>query len=179
MSQAGNVYGGALYSLCRDEGYAERVLQELEVLSTAFAQAPDFLRFLAAPNVTVQERCQVIDQSFRDHVHIYVLNFMKILTEKGMIRHFSACVGAFRSLYNQDNNILPVTAVTAIPLSQDQCARLADKLSCITGKTAQLHNRVDPQCLGGVLLDYDGKRVDGSVATRLAAIRDMLKNTVL
>jgi len=42
-----------------------------------------------------------------------------------------------------------------------------------------VHNRIDPECLGGVRLDYDGKRVDGSVANRLETVRNMLKNTVL
>ena len=82
-------------------------------------------------------------------------------------------------MYNEDHQILPVTAVTAIPLTQEQSARLTEKLSKLTGKNAQLHNRVDPSCLGGVRLDYDGKRVDGSVASRLETVRDLLKNTVL
>lgn len=179
MSQIGSVYGGALYSLCREENLSDRVLQELETLRTSFAQAPDFLRLLSAPNVAVQERCQILDECFRDQVHLYVLNFLKILTEKGIARHFDACADAFLEFYNQDHNILPVTAVTAVALTQEQSARLTEKLSAITGKNAQIHNRVDPQCLGGVLLDYDGKRVDGSVPSRLASVRDLLKNTVL
>lgn len=179
MSQAENVYGSALYSLCRDEGISDRVLQELTVLQRAFAENPDYLRLLNAPNVPVQERCGIVDSCFRDQVHIYVLNFLKILTERSMAKYFGDCVEVYRKQYNLDNDILPVTAVTAIPLSGEQSARLTEKLSQITGKKAQLHNRVDPECIGGVQLDYDGRRVDGSVATRLANVRELLKNTVL
>ena len=39
--------------------------------------------------------------------------------------------------------------------------------------------RVDPQVLGGVRLDYDGKRLDDTVSHRLDAVRRLLKNTVL
>lgn len=179
MSQIGSVYGGALYSLCKEEEIQERVLQEISVLNQTFAENTDFLALLSAPNIAVQERCQILDSCFRGKVHEYVLNFLKILTEKSIVRHFAQCKDAYQDLYNQDHNILPVTAVTAIPLTQEQTARLTEKLSKITGKNAQLHNRVDPDCVGGVLLDYDGKRVDGSIATRLATIREMLKNTVL
>lgn len=179
MSQVGSVYGEALYGLCKEESIDEAVLQELLVLQKSFEDAPEFLRLLAAPNVAVQERCQILDQCFREKVQPYVLNFLKILTEKGVIKAFSDCASEYQRLYNEDHNILPVTAVTAVPLSQEQSARLAEKLSMITGKTAQLHNRVDPACLGGVRLDYDGKRVDGSVANRLDSIRNLLKNTVL
>ena len=57
--------------------------------------------------------------------------------------------------------------------------KLSAKLSRLTGKTIELVNRVDSACIGGVRLDYDGKRVDGSVANRLESIRNLLKNTVL
>ena len=179
MTQVGNVYGEALYDLARSEGLDELILSELSVLNASFAQEPGFLRLLAAPNVSKEERCQIIDNSFRDKVHPYVLNFLKILTEKGYPRHFSDCVDAYRVHYNADHGILPVKAVSAIALTEDQSARLCEKLSKITGKTIELTNRVDPDVLGGIRLDYDGKRVDGTVAHRLESVRSMLKNTVL
>ena len=95
------------------------------------------------------------------------------------MRHFSDCCASFRNLYNQDHNILPVTAVTALPLSKEQSLRLSDKLARITGKNIELVNRVDPSVLGGMRLDYDGKRLDDTVAHRLEAVRSLLKNTVL
>lgn len=179
MSQVGSVYGQALYGLAKDENLSDGVLQELTVLEQSFQAEPQFLRLLGAPNVPVEERCGILDNCFRGKVHPYVLNFLKILTEKGVIKAFFDTVQAYREQYNQDHHILPVTAVTAVPLSEEQVARLAEKLSAITGKNAQIANRVDPDCLGGVRLDYDGKRVDGSVANRLETVRKMLKNTVL
>lgn len=179
MSQIGNVYGRALYDLVKEEGLSDRILQELTVLEQSFREEPQFLRLLSAHNISVEERCGIVDSCFHDSVHIYVLNFLKILTQKAVVKSFSACVQAFTELYNEDHGILPVTAVSAVALSQEQIKRLSEKLSDITGKKAQITNRVDPDCLGGVRLDYDGKRVDGSVANRLASVRNMLKNTVL
>ncbi len=179
MSTVGRVYGEALYSLASEEGLSEEILRELRMLSDAFAQERDFLRLLASANVPVAERCQILDDCFRGKVQPYVLNFLKLLTEKGHAKQFPACCNAYQEQYYEAHNILPVTAVTAIPLSQEQSSRLTEKLSQITGKNAELLNRVDPECVGGVRLDYDGKRVDGSIANRLEAVRKLLKNTVL
>ena len=74
---------------------------------------------------------------------------------------------------------LPVTAVTAVALSEEQAARLKEKLEKLTEKTVELTNRMDPDVLGGVRLDYDGKRLDDTVAHRLDTVRGLLKNTVL
>lgn len=179
MSQAGHVYGQALYSLAMEENLSDTILQELSALHQSFQAEPQFLRLLSAPNVAAEERCRILDECFRGRVHIYVLNFLKILTEKGIAKAFPDCVSSYRDQYNVDHNILPVTAVTAVPLSGNQVKRLTDKLSALTGKHAQVFNRVDPDCLGGVRLDYDGKRIDGSVASRLESVRSVLKNTVL
>ena len=180
MTQVGAVYAEALYGLVKDEnGDSLSVLRQLQTLDGSFAQEPAFLRLLSAPNLSREERCAIVDGSFRGKVHPYVLNFLKILTEKGYMRHFSDCCKAFHELYNRDHNILVVKAVTAVALSAGQSEKLTKKLSGITGKTVELVNRVDPDCLGGVRLDYDGKRVDDTVAHRLEAVRALLKNTVL
>lgn len=179
MTEVANNYGGALYELAKDEGLSQQLLNEITALSDSFAAEPTFLQLLSTPSIPKAERCQIIDDSFRGKINPYVLNFLKILTEKGYIREFPGCCQVFRNHYNQDNGILPVTAVTAMPLNEALRQKLADKLANITGKTIDLTCRVDPQTLGGVRLDFDGKQVDGTVRRRLDDIRSILKNTVL
>jgi len=179
MTEIANVYGGALYDLAKDENLTEQLRQELSVLDQAFTQEPAFVRLLSSPSLTKPERCQVIEDSFRSNLHPYLMNYLKILTEKGYIRHFSGCCKVYRDRYNTDNGILPVTAVTAIPLSDALRSKLADKLTTVTGKQIELPCKVDPDCLGSVRLDYDGKRLDDTVSHRLDSVRGLLKNTVL
>ena len=179
MSEVGSAYGEALYSLAAEERLSRQILRELTVLNESFRQEPAFVRLLQSPNLSKQERCKILDDSFRGKVNPYVLNFLKILTEKGYISHFSACCAAYKKLYNQDNGILPVNAVSAVPLTEAQRSKLTDKLSRLTGKTIELVCRVDPSVLGGLRLDYDGKQLDDTVAHRLDSIRSLLQNTVL
>lgn len=179
MTGVGSAYGEALYSLARDEDLADVILAQLKVLDESFRQEPGFLRLLSSPNLTKQERCSIVDDSFKGKVHEYVLNFLKILAEKSYAGHFGQCCAAYQDLYNQDHGILPVTAVTAVALNKDQAARLTEKLSRLTGKRIELTNRVDPSVLGGMRLDYDGKRVDDTVSHRLDTMRNLLQNTVL
>lgn len=179
MTEVGNVYGGALYELCRDEGVSDLVRGQLETLQTCFRQEPDFTKLLATPSLPKVERCEILENSFRGNVHEYVLNFLKILTEKGYIRHFPECCDAFFDRYNEENGILPVAVVTAAPLSQTQSEKLRQKLDKITGKRVTLRCRLDPTVLGGIRLDYDGQRLDDTVSHRLDAIRDTLRKTAL
>ena len=179
MTQAGSVYGTALYTLAQEEGLTEKLLTELTVLQESFRETPDFIRLLSSPNLSKQERCQIIDSSFRGRVQPYVLNFLKILTEKGYMKYFHDCFRTYEDLYNRDNGILPVTAITAVAMSDEQVQKLTAKLSRATDKKVKLLNKVDPSVLGGVRLDYDGKRLDDTVSHRMEAITKALKGTVL
>ena len=178
MTEVGSVYGGALYDLAAAEVLSEEILGQLQVLSKSFAEEPAFLKLLCAHSLPKAERCKIID-SFADKVHPYVLNFLKLLTEKGYVRHFADCYAAYRVRYNADHNILPVTAVSAVALSDAQAARLTAKLEEQTSKKIELINRVDPEVLGGIRLDFDGKSVDDTLAHRLESVRSLLNNTIL
>ena len=175
----GAVYGQGLYALAKDEGLEERILEELAVLEEAFQIQPEFLKLLASHNIPRQERAKLLDESFRGKVHLYVLNFLKLLTNKDCIRGFSGSCKAYREQYNAQKGILEVRVLSAIALDDGQKQHLEDKLAALTGKQIRLICRVDPAVLGGILLRYDGCQVDGTVKGRLAAVEKQLKNTVL
>jgi len=179
MNRIGTVYGQGLYALAKEEGLEEAIGHQLQMLDSAFSEEPTFLKLLASANMPKQERVQILDESFRENVHIYVLNFLKLLTEKGYIRHFSACCRAYRLQFNTEHGVLEVSAVAAIALTEEQKERLKEKLACITGKKIDLICKVDPAVLGGIRLNYDGKQVDGTIQGRLDAVAKTLKNTVL
>lgn len=175
MSRISKLYAQALYDLAKEEGLSGQLLQELDVLDCAFSNAPDFIRLLGSPALPVDERCRILDRSFRDQVHPYLLHFLMILTKKGYIRHFSGCCRMYRRIYNRDNGILPVTAYTAVPLSDALRSALIQKLSALTGKTIELHCRIDPEVLGGVRLNWEGRQLDGTLRGRLEEIGRLLQ----
>lgn len=172
-------YGRALYALSRDEGLAERILAELLVLDECFSRTPEFLRLLAGPGVSREEGCAIVDRCFCGVVHGYVLNVLRLLTKTGQILRFHRCAETFRELCYRENGILPAQAVTAEAMTAEQLGRLRETLGRLTGKDVRLTNRVDPAVLGGVRLDYGGRRMDGTAAHRLEEIRALLANTAL
>ena len=148
MTQIGTTYAQGLYALAQEESLTDEILSQLDVLEKTVGADQNYLKLLSTPALSKDERRELIDQAFRDKVHIYVLNFMKLLTEKGYIRHFSECCRAYRQLYNEEHGILPVRAVSAVAMSQQQLARLQEKLEQVstppedTSRIEELENRV-------------------------------------
>ena len=171
MTETAKMYGGSLYDLAAEEGLETRILGELDEVQQLLKQNPDYLRLLSTPSIPKKERCGLLDEALRDRVHLYVLNFLKILCEKGTLRELSGCARAYRIRYNQAHGILEATAISAVPLTEQQLAALHAKLESLTGKTIDLKTKVDAKVLGGIRLDIEGTELDGTVQNRLASLR--------
>ena len=171
MTETAKMYGGSLYDLAAEEGLEPRILGELDEVQQLLKQNPDYLRLLSTPSIPKKERCGLLDEALRGQVHLYVLNFLKILCEKGSLRELSGCTRAYRIRYNQAHGILEATAISAVPLTEQQRAALHAKLESLTGKTIDLKTKVDAKVLGGIRLDLEGTALDGTVQNRLASLR--------
>ena len=170
MTEQSREYGEGLYALCAEEALSGDVLEQLDVLNGSFKAQPDYLRLLSNMSLGREERLGILDKTLRGQVQPYVLNFCKILLEKGLLHEFSDCAKAYRARYLQDNGIVEASVTTAVPLDDGQRKKLMEKLSAMTGKQIVLKERLDPAVLGGVRLEMDGKRYDNTVQSRLTAI---------
>ncbi len=88
------MYGGSLYDLAAEEGLETRILEELDAVADILKQDPEYLHLLSIPSIPKKERCALLDEAFRGKVHLYVLNFVKILCEKGTLRELPGCARA-------------------------------------------------------------------------------------
>ena len=179
MTETARMYGGSLYDLAAEDGLETRILGELEQAAQLLKANPDYLRLLSTPSIPKKERCGLLDEALRGQVHLYVLNFLKILCEKGTLRELSGCARAYRLRYNQAHGILEATATSAVPMTAQQTQALHAKLEKLTGKTIDLKTKVDPGVLGGIRLDMEGTELDGTVQNRLAALRRDIASVTL
>ncbi|MBE6942745.1 MAG: ATP synthase F1 subunit delta [Ruminococcaceae bacterium] len=177
MSESAGVYAKSLYSLSAEEDITVALLEEMDMARDIFHSEPDFVDLLAMPSLSKEERTGMLDACFRGRVHPYLLNFLKILTERGLIRQFAKCCQVYRECYNEDSGILDVSIVSAVALTEEQKSALKEKLDRRTGKNVRLCCKIDPDCIGGILVDYQDKRIDGTVSGRLSAMAEQLKNT--
>lgn len=177
MSVTAGVYAKSLYSLAAEEKITAALLDEMDAVREIFHSEPKFTDLLAMPSLSKEERTGMLDSCLRGRVHPYLLNFLKLITERGLIRQFGDCCEAYREIYNEENGILDVSVVSAVSLTEEQTSALKEKLDRLTGKNVRLCCKIDPDCIGGILVDYQDKRIDGTVSGRLGAMAAQLKNT--
>ena len=173
------VYAQALFDAAVEEDLLEQVRSELDTLAGICAGQPVFLTILSSPAVSREEKAEILRDTIGGRVQKIVYNFFRILADEQRAGLLPQIQESFTALYRQYHNILPVKAVTAIPMPEDQVQRLSERLSALSGKNVLLQNEADPALIGGVLLQYDGHELDGSVRERLDSLRRNLSSIVL
>ena len=174
MTELAREYGDGLYLLAEEENLSREFLEQLLALKSLFREQPDFVRLLGNMSLSKEERVKILDSVLCGQVHPYLLNFLKILCERCALNEYEGCLAAFKALYNQEHGIVEATVTTAVPLDDEQRARLAEKLSAMTDKTVSLVEKIDESLMGGVLLEMNGQRYDNTLKNRLKSIHSAM-----
>ncbi len=177
--KAEDVYAESLFEVASEADRLDEIYRELDAVARIFRENPDFVRLLSSPAVTKKEKIALISDIFDGRADALLANFLKVLAQNGRIACFEGIRAAFEQRYQKENNILAVTSVTAIKLPPALRERLVTKLEVLTGQTVLLTEEVDPAVLGGVLLRYDSKEIDGTVRERLSALKRQIARQVV
>ena len=97
-----------------------------------------------------------------------------LLVDKRRIGVFEAIEDEYRKLSNRERGIIIADVTTARGMNRKQQEQLQKKLASITNKKVHLRMHEDAKILGGVVVKIGDKRIDGSIAGRLEAMRQQL-----
>ena len=117
---------------------------------------------------------EVAAELARRNVEILLVQFMKILLRKNRFHELEMIQGDFHKLYERKKGIQEVTAVTVVPLSEQNQIKLTAALAARLGKKIRLFNELDPGMIGGIILRYEDYEINCSFKDRLAELHQKL-----
>ena len=179
MTKEARLYGSSLYELASEEGLSDEMMEQAVMLRQIFGENPGYIGLLQEPAIDFEERMGLVDAAFGQQVHPYLTNFIKLLCERGYMKQFGDCMEAFQEHYDADHGITRALVTSAVALSAGQKEALLKKLEASSGKKVVMIEKVDPQLIGGIRVEIDGRAMDGTLASRMAGISRSLKEITL
>jgi F-type H+-transporting ATPase subunit delta len=167
-------YAQALLELANDAKSAAAVGEELRALRDVIEKNPSFAQVLSDPAISTEERGQLLHRVFDGRASALVLNFLGLVNEKGRLNILSSIAGAYDELFDLQQGNIEVDVTVAEKLSNDQLEAVRKKVSEALKRNAVVHQYVDPQIIGGLVLRVRDQLIDGSVRAQLAAMRHQL-----
>ncbi len=171
----GKVYAEALFLLAEEEHCEQTVYEELNAAADMFAQHPDFTVLLSVPDLGADEKISILRNVIGEDAGV-TENFLCLLVEKRRISRIEEIRSAFNALYYEKFSVAEVFVTTAEPLAHSQREKLTAKLAAKLSRTIQLVETVDPEILGGMIVQYGDTRMDNSLRTRMREMSENLKN---
>ena len=166
-------YAQAVFAIALEQGEPGRWLDDLALLSDAMAN-DDFANFLDAPQPTLSQKINLIEETLGDSVSRLALNLVSLLASRNSARLARSITESYQEMLDEYNGIERAEIVSAITLSDEQQQRVETMLKDIVGKNITATSRVEPHILGGFVARVGDKVIDGSTRTRLDDLRRQL-----
>ncbi len=169
-------YARALLDVANKESDPERAEQELAAFVDLVRTNPDLERALANPVVSAADKRAIVQQILeRLTPTTPVGKLLLLLASRGRLALLPDLLDVYRERLMEYRNVLSAEVTTAAPLSPERAEQLQQRLANATGRTITMTTKVDASIIGGVVTRIGGTVYDGSVATRLAKVRDRLE----
>lgn len=170
-------YASALFSLARDEQSTDRVAAALKTFDDLIAESPDLQRLVRSPVFSAEAQTRALG-ALLDKAGIsgVAANFIKLVAVKRRLFAIREMIVDYNKLYDSHRGVARAEVTSAAALSNEHVAALKEALKAVTGgKNVEISANVDPSIIGGLVVRLGSRMVDGSLKTKLNAIRTRMK----
>ncbi len=170
-------YAQSLLELANEQKQAEAVGSELADLKKILDENPSAREIFVNPSVGVEERAQILDRVLRGKISPLLYSTIGVLNQHGRLGLIGQMASAYDDLLDQQLGKVEVDLTVAQRLSPEQLETARQKITAALGRDAVLHQYVDENIIGGVVLRVGDKLIDASVKNQLQAMKHQLLST--
>jgi F-type H+-transporting ATPase subunit delta len=167
-------YSQSVFELALESKKIDVWLKDLQRMAAA-ASIPEFAEVMGNPRFSYENKSKLLGE-FLKGINPKAMSLANILVKKGDFNIVKAIYADYQILLDRYKGIAKAEVTTSVPLDEKQNAKLASSLSQLTGKKVVVSTRVNPGIVGGMIARVDGKIIDGSTGSQLAALKNELIN---
>jgi ATP synthase F1 delta subunit len=167
------VYAEALLAAARDEDAVEPIRSQFREFVAALSESEELRSFLRNPQIESRGKRETLEQLLAGADDRF-LNFVRLLAEKGRIGEAQEIHEEWERLLAEEENVLELELTTAVELSDEEAAEIVGQIEKASGRKVVATRSVDPDLIGGIVVQAGSQRLDASVRHRLEELREEL-----
>ncbi len=166
-------YAEVLKSFVKDENDLYKVNESYQILVYLFRNEKRFFSFLSNPAIRFEVKKKVINQIF-DIVDSpeYLRHFAEFLIKHNRVKLITEIAHVFSQKIDPWLNRIEVDVITATPLPEKSEKSLKETLERFTEKKVRIVKRINPNILGGIIVQFYGFSFDFSYRTQLEKLKE-------
>jgi len=165
-------YAKSLLDLAQEQGKLDTIVGDIQAFDGATAQR-DFSLLLKSPIVNPEKKGKILTEIFGGKFDELSMAFINIVLRKGRESYLPDIAKEFLVQYNALKKISRVKLTTATPTTEASLASIKAQLqgSSNTAANIEIETAVNPDLIGGFVIEFDDKLYDASVAHKLAELK--------
>jgi F-type H+-transporting ATPase subunit delta len=173
VAVAHRIYADALFQAAVEQGRLDRVREDLGDFVAAVDAVPELEALLTNPEIDSGQRRAALE-GILEGADELVRNFVLLAAEKHRADQIDELFREFERLVAQQERRLEVELTTAVQLSDEEAQGIVSQIEQAAGRTVEATRSVDPDLVGGFVLQAGSFRVDASIRGRLDRLRHEL-----
>ena len=153
----------------------EDVYQEMQVLCKSFLDVPDFRFTIDNPMLAKDKKLQLIITACGGKVTELTQRFFQIVLREDRESVLQFMANSYISLYRRTKHVTQGKLIPAVAVSPETEQKMKRMVESKTHGSVEFNTEVDPNIIGGFILEYDTYRMDASVKTKLHQVLATLR----
>ena len=166
-----NRYAKALFDFAGEKNQIEEVFGDLRLFANTLKENRELQLMLRNPVIEPHQKHQIFESIFDGALHDTTYQFLDVLLRKKREPALDTICEEFFKMYNNAHNIKPVTITTAQPLSDALKSKIVATLTEQIKATVDLQETVDPDIIGGFVIQMDDFYLDSSILSKINKLR--------
>ena len=157
---------------------ADKVLEQLENITSYFDAQPAFFETISSPALSLSQRKTLVDAVINNApgIHQMVANLMKLLTDRNRFDSLPFIARQFRDMVDSRMGRVRGSVTSAAKLGDAEVTAIKKQLESITQRSVVLETKIDANLIGGVIAQVGSHMYDGSLRSQLAELGRTLIN---
>jgi F-type H+-transporting ATPase subunit delta len=172
------VYADALLGQLPSDSEAEEVAGQLDALIDLLDEIDGFEALLTSALIGGAERCDLVRRIFHDRVSEVVEALLVVMADAGRLGLLRTLRRVFHSKLHVRQGKLEVTVISAVTLSDQQRRHVQQALTEALNAECVLTCRVNPDLLGGVVVQVGDHVYDASIRAELRSVQARLRRDI-
>jgi F-type H+-transporting ATPase subunit delta len=170
MEEIAQVYARSLFEVANEQDKLDVVREQVGQFADALDESRDLQVFFFSPYFSTEEKKDGLKTLVEDADEV-IVNFLELLVEKHRMPLVFRVRRAYDELWRKENKLLSVEVTSAIELDPSVVEQIGQRIGEQTDRKVELSSKVDPDILGGIVLQVGNSILDASIRNRLEQLR--------
>ncbi|MBO5537884.1 MAG: F0F1 ATP synthase subunit delta [Prevotella sp.] len=150
------------------------VYGNMQLLAASYINVPQLRFTIDNPMLDKNQKQSLLETACGTNPSALTKRFIALVLEEGRENALQLMANSFVTLYRKQKNITRGRLITATAVSPETEAKMKQMVETKTQGTVEFETEVNPDLIGGFVLEYDTYRMDASVKSKLSSILSQL-----